>query len=211
MIKAIIFDLDGTIADTEKLHSKVGSDLLNEYGVKISPAKLHKIHSGMKTEEIFGTYIKNPIIVNLMLKEKWIRALKYFDDEGVKPLPGAIQLINQFHKRGLKLAIATSSIRESAIKILKRLKVLDKFKVIVSADDVKKGKPNPEMFLLAAKKLNVKPEECIVIEDANNGMKAAKNARMLCIGLKPYANKSKADFVVKTLKEVNIDKVINAK
>jgi HAD superfamily hydrolase (TIGR01509 family) len=122
----------------------------------------------------------------------------------VKPVSGALELIRELRSKGLKMAIGTSSQRELAHLFLSELGLKKMFKVIVTLDDVKNGKPDPEIFLLAAEKLQVAPEECVVIEDGRSGMQAAKAAEMKCVGLvgDRSSKDSPADILVESLKEL---------
>jgi HAD superfamily hydrolase (TIGR01509 family) len=97
------------------------------------------------------------------------------------PNPDTLQLIQNAKKKGIKIAVATSSVKERAITLLELVEVYEKLDVFVSYEDISKGKPNPEIFLKAAELLKIKPEHCVVIEDAINGIQAAKNAGMKVI------------------------------
>ena len=124
----------------------------------------------------------------------------------VTPIEGIHNLVNTLYSAKYELAVGTTSSVANANIILKTLKLSDKFSFIASGHDVKNGKPAPDVFLLAAKKLKVKPQECLVIEDGLAGMQAAKNAGMKCIGLVKTKNKNyQADILVNKLGDISLE------
>ena len=138
-IKAVIFDMDGVIFDTELVYLKVWSEVFEKYGYKLKK------------------------------------------ELGVSLKAGAYEILANLKNNNFKIALATSAAKERALKQLKQADIEKFFDVIISRDDVKETKPNPEIFLKAAEKLNVLPSECIVIEDSSAGIRAAFNARMIAI------------------------------
>jgi len=128
--------------------------------------------------------------------------------EGIKPLPGAVELIRSLREQGFKLAIASSGPIESIELVTKKLGVYDYFHAIVSGHDVSESKPSPQVFLRAAQKLGVKPRNCIVVEDAVAGVTAAKRGGMHCLAVTnthPGTSLAEADLVVDTLEAVTVD------
>jgi len=113
----------------------------------------------------------------------------------------------------IKLAVASSSHKRMIEYVLKKLKIIDLFDSIVGAEDIDRSKPDPEIFLISAKRLNVKPEECIVVEDSKLGVEAAKKAGMKCLGyINPSSGKqdlSKADFVAEDFCKLDIQKLLS--
>jgi len=208
MIKAIIFDMDGVISDTQKLHSKVEAEILNRYGIDITPNEITKKYSGVKTSDFFHDLLKDKYVdVNLLLEEKWKKMIN-LARENVPEIDGSTNLINLLKEDGFSLAVASASRMEFIKLVLFKLKLEDKFEQVVSADEVKNGKPAPDIFLLAAKKLNKKPEECLVIEDGISGMEGARNAKMKCIGLVQNLNEEyPADILVTDLKQISLEKI----
>lgn len=183
MIKGIIFDMDGVISDTQKLHSMVESDILNRFNINITSEEITKKYSGVKTKEFFESLLKTQNLeydVNVLMKEKW----KKMQELGSKvdAIDGSIDLIKRLSPE-YPLAVASASNLDYVQTILKTLGVINYFSYIVSGDMVSKGKPDPESFLLAATKIKILPRNCLVIEDGISGMKAAKLAKMYCIGL----------------------------
>jgi len=125
--------------------------------------------------------------------------------------PSLLNLLQEFKKNNVHCAVATSSLRWRTEKILDLLNIKSFFHVLVTADDIKNHKPAPDVFLEVANKLNINPERCVVIEDAVNGIDAAKNARMKTIGLiTKYHSADElkhADIVIKDFYELNVEKI----
>jgi HAD superfamily hydrolase (TIGR01509 family) len=185
MIKGIIFDMDGVISDTQKLHSKVEVELLSRYGIKITPSEITAKYSGVRTKDFFDDLLKEQnqeYDLDLLMDEKWSQMKKYAS-ESVHAIDGSIDLIRKLHDANYPLAVASASNLDYVRTVLTTLDVIDHFSYIVSGDMVSKGKPNPESFLLASSKIEIPPEYCLVIEDGVSGMQAAKAGGMKCIGL----------------------------
>ena len=132
--------------------------------------------------------------------QEYDKVLKNIYTVMAEPLPGSIETIRNLAFKKYILALASSSSHKLISIIMKRFNLTDYFRVIVSADDVKgKSKPEPDIFLLTAKKLSVKPSECVVIEDSENGIKAAKRAGMFCIGYKDSSHSQKLNLADKVI------------
>lgn len=212
MIKALIFDLDGTIADTEEAHFLAYRDILAKYSIKIN--KNDFIHKWLKGDaSAIKKILKNKHIKNKekRRKEKEELYLKMVSKTKIKALPGAKSLISKAKKSGLKLALASGSTQKEIEKVLKDLKIYDKFDIILGLDDVKHNKPSGEMFFLAAKKLKLKPEKILVIENAPNGLNGAKKARMKCIVIPSFWTKKlkypNADMILESLEEITMEMI----
>jgi len=207
-IKAVIFDMDGVLSDTEKVYAAVESDLLGRYGINFSVEEFTDQYAGVPSNVFLKEILDKHKIkadVNKLVKEKWERVNRAVRKR-VIPMPGVFKLIDKCERRKLKLAVGTSSKPDFAWTILKKLGIERKFEAVVTINDVKKGKPHPDIFLLAAKKLGVKPTNCLVIEDGRSGMTAAKAAGMKCIGLVKNKNSKDypADILVENLSEIKL-------
>ena len=120
-------------------------------------------------------------------------------EHGIAPLPGVLEWVNLLHREGWRQAVASAAPRANIETILDVLRASKCFQAIVSADDVHRGKPDPEVFLIAATKLGVAPEHCIVVEDAQHGIEAARAAGMKSIGVTKNGKHLPADIVVRSL------------
>jgi|Deesub1362B_J571_1020462.scaffolds.fasta_scaffold00003_645 beta-phosphoglucomutase family hydrolase len=212
MIKAVIFDMDGVISDTQRLHAIIESRILKKYGIDISPDEITRKYAGIPDEIFLKEVTSNvdiEIDINKTIREKWKVMIEYVETV-VEPMPGAIELIKALKARGIKTAVASSSITEFIHLVLDKLSIKELFEAIVSVEEVSRGKPDPEIFLLAAKRLGLKPHECLVIEDAASGIQAAKRAGMKCIAV--INDKSmmdiNADMVVSSLKQISVDELL---
>jgi beta-phosphoglucomutase len=185
-MKAIIFDMDGVISDTVNLHLKMQTQIAKKYKLKV---KSLEDYSGVKLQEIIKLLAKESKVnlsekeINAIADDYWNTLVKKAST--VKPMPGIKELIVKLKDNGFRLAIASSSNKQFVHSVLNHFRIRSFFEVIITGDQAKKGKPAPDIFLLASKRLNAYPEECIVIEDSLAGMKGAKKAKMKCIGIVP--------------------------
>ena len=207
MIKAVIFDMDGVLVDTEKYHEMAYKAVVRKFGVNLTEKEIIMFKGVTALENIqyiFKKYeIKKDAAKYALLKDKVYRSYL----KNLKALPGVSDLLKKMKKQKIKLALASSGSRLNVEYILRKIKAKKYFDVIINGEQVKKGKPNPEIFLKAAKKLKVKPKECVVVEDAVNGVKAAKRAGMFCIGIATTFSKNKlkeADLIINSLNELKV-------
>ena len=215
----LIFDVDGVIADTEAVNAqasiKVFADL---FGVHDVQRQDFEAGLGRGAEE----YIKAAALVHgLQLTREQIAAatkarqenfLKILKQEPLPPFPGVLELMNAaLANDNFRLAIATSSTREKSEAVLQSAQVPYKQMAYITGDDVKSKKPNPELFLVAARGINVPPQNCLVIEDAPNGIQAAHAAGCKCIAVTNSTSAEKlsqADLIISSLTEVSLQDII---
>lgn len=213
-MKAVIWDMDGVIIDSEPLHFEIDIQTMNYLGAQITKEQLERF-VGMTNPEMW-TIIKGEYgiaqtvieIIEHQLSAK-IHALSEMD---IMPIDGVKELILDLKSRNIPMGIASSSPRLFIEEVLEKFQIREYFDCIVSGEEVKQGKPAPDVYLEAAQLLGVKPHECIVIEDSRNGIKAAKAARMKCIG---YVNVnsgnqdlSAADRVVQSINDINFNSMM---
>jgi beta-phosphoglucomutase family hydrolase len=217
VIKAVIFDHDGVIADTEPMHLRADNAILARYGFSIS-AEANDSLVGVSTRkswEILREMFKIPEAAEWLAEEKTSIAVSIIEKEGILPNDGLLQLLERLQSRGCRLAIASGQYRKVIDAVLARLKISHYFSVIVSGEDTTNGKPNPEVFLTAAKRLGVNPEECLVIEDSESGVIAARAAKMKCVALSTPSTASHdistADMVVNSLAELQLESLDGGK
>ncbi|MGB9664234.1 MAG: HAD family hydrolase [Ignavibacteria bacterium] len=206
MIKAILFDMDGVIVDSLHYHFLAWEKMFNDRGGKVSEQTV-LLHEGRNSREILPILMKE---TNIHIPEnEWddfidkkreyyrsIVELKYF--------PNVFETIQELKNRGLKTALVTASARKNMEKAIPEDK-RTLFDVILTAENFRKSKPNPEPYLEAQKKLGVMANECVVIENAPLGIEAAKNAGMICIAIETTLGKeylAHADFIINSIEEL---------
>ena len=181
-IKAIIFDMDGVIFDTEMVYLKVWSKVFEKYGYKMTK-EIYTSVLGTGRENVKKVFVNNygsNLPIDDMYKEKDENLAKEIE-KGVALKAGAYEILKYLKENDFKIALATSAISKRAFKQLKQANIYKFFDAVVCRDEVEKTKSNPDIFLKAADKLNVNKSECIVIEDSSAGIKAAFNAGMIPI------------------------------
>lgn len=184
--KALIFDIDGTLADSMTVHWKSYNKVLEPYGVEISFQYLTAmagipVHKSMEIiSEKFHLVNFDPIKMGDKKEEIFRQSLS-----SVQPVAPVFEVFNSYYGK-LPLACGTGGGHLNAYSTLKALGIIDKVNAIVTSEDVEKGKPAPDTFLLCAKRMGVNPSDCLVFEDANLGIEAAKNAGMMVIDIRPF-------------------------
>ena len=212
MLKALIFDMDGVLVNSVKPIWESFNVLLKEEGVHFSDDYIknnlaRSLRDNLRAwKKEFG--IKD---YDLMEFSKKAGAIQLDLLKNEKVSQSLVNLLEQAKRQNIKCAVATSSLRWRAEKILNLLNIRTFFDVLVTADDIKNHKPAPDAFLEAARLLDVRPEECVVIEDAENGIESAKNANMKAVGLVteyyPANELRHADIVINDFSEINIERL----
>ena len=204
--RAVIWDMDGVIADTAPYHFKAWQEVFRKRGVTITEDDF-KRNFGQRNDRITRIVLGkdiSPDEIERVATEKE-ESFRNRAKNNLKPLPGAVELIKSLREYGFLQALGSSAPPENVRLITRELKIESLFQVIVSGREVKEGKPSPLGFLLAAEKLGVEPKDCIVIEDAIAGVAAARKAGMHCLAVtntNPRASLKGADLIVDSLKEV---------
>ncbi|HGN1704518.1 TPA: beta-phosphoglucomutase [Providencia rettgeri] len=211
MVKGLIFDLDGVIVDTAGYHYLAWKQLADEIGISIDEEFNQRLKGISRTESLEKILIHGNKENKYSADEKNILAmrkneyyLKLLDK--VSPsdiLPGVLGLINRANEYSLPCAIASAS--QNAPAILKKLGIDNYFEAIVDPTTLKKGKPDPEIFLKAAELIHVLPQYCIGFEDAVAGIQALKKANIYSIGIIAEGPLPEADQVVHSLSEIDLD------
>ncbi|MCX7871654.1 MAG: HAD-IA family hydrolase [Verrucomicrobiae bacterium] len=202
--KAVIFDMDGVLTDSEPLINMAAIKMFEELGLKVKPEDFHPFIGTGEERYIGGVAEKYNFPLDLKTAKK--RTYEIYLElvpPHLKPFPGAVEFVKQCRTAGLKTALASSA---DLIKITANLNKIglpvDEWNCIVSAEDVARRNPAPDIFLKAAEKLDLHPQECVVIEDAVNGIQAAKAAGIPCIAVCHTFPKEKlkdADIIVETI------------
>jgi len=207
--KAIIWDMDGVIADTAPYHLKAWQEVFQKRGVAFTEEDFRR-NFGQRNDTIIRDTLgelTSQSEIDTIAREKE-RKFRKTVRQNIKPLPGAIELIKSLAQHGFKLALASSAPIENIKLLIKGLGIDNCFHAIVSGSDVTEGKPSPQGFLLAAQRLGVEPKNCIVTEDAIAGVSAAKRAGMHCLAVTnthPRPSLTEANLVVDTLEAITVN------
>ena len=208
MISTVIFDLDGLLADSEKLHRQAYQDILVKYGITVSNFEYedHWIRAGKGIDDFAREKDLN-LNVDSVRGEK-AKRYRQLVEETLEPMPGALSLLEKLVGKKT-CALASSSYRDAVDCVLAKLDIAKYFVVIATKANVERLKPFPDIFVYVAENLNVQPSSCVVIEDAEKGVIAASEAGMKCIAVPNEHTRnndfSRATLVVSSLKEVTLE------
>ena len=207
--RAVIFDLDGVLADSEPWWNEIDAKLLAQYGVRYR-GEYHRNVLGVSYRlavEFFKKAFGLSASADELIQRRGEIATEFFANR-VGLFPSAKEVLQELRRMNLRLAVATSSISASARPFLDRHQLTAFFDVIVTGDEIEHGKPHPDIYLRAAAKLNVAADACLVIEDALAGIAAAKAAKM-CVAaipdrrfVDPHEYEKEADYLLGSLSEI---------
>ena len=206
---AVIFDLDGVLADSEPWWNQIDAKLLAEYGVSYR-GEYHRNVLGV-SYRLAVEFYKNAFHISASLEELMRQrgeiAIDFFANR-VGLFPSAKMTLEQLREMKLPLAVATSSLSASARPLLDRTGIRSLFSVVITGDEVQQGKPHPDIYLRAAEKLGISPEACLVIEDSLAGIAAGKGANMRVAAIPdrrfvdPREYEKEANYVLGRLSEI---------
>jgi HAD superfamily hydrolase (TIGR01509 family) len=201
MITTIIFDMNGVITDDEEIHEIATQEIFESIGIDLTSEIYRDLCLGRTDLASFKDLIKHYNVRDQNMEELIAaKSSKYqlLIQGKLKVYPGVILLIKELHKK-YNLALTSSSTFDEVHTVIRQLDIKKFFKIVVTSKDVVHGKPDPEPYLLTAKKLNVKSENCLVLEDSQNGVQSAIAAGMKCIAI-PNTEKrdklKKADQII---------------
>src|SRR5438105_2685730 len=207
--RAVIFDLDGVLADSEPWWNQIDAQLLREYGADYH-GEYHREVLGVSYRLAVEFYKKKFVIsapTEELMKRRGEIATEYFANR-VGLFPSTKDVLNELREAKLRLAVATSSVSASARPFLDRHQLTQFFEVIITGDEIERGKPAPDIYLRTAEKLAIAANECLVIEDSLSGIAAAKGAHMRVAAIPdrrfvdPDDYKKEADYVLNDLPEI---------
>ena len=207
MVKAVIFDMDGVMIESEPLWEKTERILLGRKGIEYNPTYRDKIvglnqnDSGSLLRETFNLIESVEEIIAAR-----VEILLGLYERELELMPGLLPFLKELRKGGLILALASSSPIEVINFVLYKFSLRQFFTVVVSGDAIPLGKPHPDIYLHTAENLGVKPIECVVIEDSINGVKSAKSAGMICIAV-PDKRLSQKEFQIADVIVDRLDKI----
>jgi beta-phosphoglucomutase family hydrolase len=209
MIKAAIFDMDGTVIDSTESDYLAWKKILEDYKIELSFREYLNV-LGAKGSEIVNRYLDLDTSETRHLldqKEEYFKSL--VNEKGLRSIQGVESLLNEIKGLNVKTSLATGAGKEKLDFIFQKVNLRNYFDVVITADDTKVGKPDPEVFLTAAIKLNTLPSDCVVFEDAKNGVKAAKNGGMKCVAIVTTHHPNElqeADLIIKSYSEFDFRK-----
>lgn len=213
-LKAVLFDMDGVIVDTEPLHRKAYFQMFESFGAEVS-AELYASFAGAATKKacqtVMDTFGLNTSIEEMMqIKRQFFKEL-FYGDPDFDLIPGVRNLIEHYHEKGIKLVLASSASQVTIDMVFEKFELDPYFMGKISGADLKASKPHPEIFLLAAEMANEPKSNCMVIEDSTNGILAAHRAEIFCAGFKSEHTHLQeyelANIVVHDFEELRIEKL----
>lgn len=222
MLKGIIFDMDGTITLTESFHHRAFAEVFREHGIPYDFKDHMKRFAGAGSEVTFKTIFQehgkalDPEEIKELQAKKKELYIKIVQEMEIPTVPGVAEFVQRIQVKGLKKIIATGNSNLDAVRfILKKVGLLEYFPDILSIKEVGRGKPFPDVFVEAAKRLGCATSECVVLEDAINGVQAAKAAGIRCIAFETTTKreellKAGAEVVLKDYYKLT-DEVLNSK
>jgi len=209
-LEAVIFDLDGVVVNTVPLHFEAWKRMFNEYGHEFTfedyKQKVDGIPRYDGARAILTELSDDEIKKAGDKKQGYFREL--LDAAQIPRYDTTIKLIDDLQKAKIKVAVISSS--KNCPHILKKIGIFDRLDAVISGSDITKGKPDPQIFLMAAQRVGANPENCVAFEDAVLGVESAKNGNMKCVGIDRYDNPNrlaKADVVVRDAGEMNVSKL----
>ena len=212
MIRGVVFDLDGVLVSTDELHFRGWKMLADEHQIYFDRQINHRLRgvSRMASLEIIlersdKQYSDEEKAAMAQRKNDYYRALL----EDLTPddaLPGAREMLQELGRRGINTAIASAS--RNAPTIVRKVALDGLIDVMVDGNDTTRSKPDPQVFLLAAEKLGLAPQECIVVEDAQAGIDGAKAAKMAALGIGPPGSLTGADRMAASLADITPDELL---
>jgi len=210
--KGAIFDLDGVIVDTIPLHFEAWKKAFAEFGKSLTFEEYKARVDGIPTKSGARAVLPDISAEDLtrISSTKQRYYLELLEQKGVLAYQSTIDLIDELKAKGILVAVISSS--RSCTVILEKSGLTDKFEAIIGGNDITAGKPDPQIFLMAVQKLGLNPSECVVIEDAALGVKAAKAGKFITIGIDHYKKPDRlnqADLVVEDLKEIDFSALKN--
>jgi beta-phosphoglucomutase len=203
-LEALLWDLDGVIVDSTAFHCEAYRRILREFGQDLDEEYFRRELFGRRNEDILSRLLPRlrPEELPALARRKEETYRSLLREGRLQPLPGARELVHELARVGVRQAIVSSTPQQNVAIALESSGLSGRFQAIVSGEDVERGKPDPQGYLLGAQRLGVSPARCVVIEDAPPGIEAAKAAGMRCIGVattrEPQALTA-ADLVVPTL------------
>ena len=212
---ALIFDMDGVLVDSNPFHLRKWIDLLNEHGIPYDPKQLPSQILGQRNDTAFRRFFGPDITgeESQRLSEELEATFREEFKPHAKPLPGLKALIEESHRAGIPMAVASSAMTKNVEFIVDALGFRPYFRYLVTGDEVSRPKPDPEIYLKAARKLDCEPAASVAFEDSFVGIEAAKRAGMKCVAIastfpfEELEKETRADLTVTSFEEVDLERL----
>lgn len=213
-LKAVLFDMDGVIVDTEPIHKKAYFKMFESFGANVDE-ELYSTFAGASTRKVCNTVINRfgltEAVENLEEVKRTFFKEYFYNDSEFDMVSGVRELIAHYYENNIKMVLATSASHATIDMVFERFDLKRFFKNVISGTDLKESKPNPEIFLKAAELSGESAKECMVIEDSTNGITAAHRAGIFCAGYNGGKTKlqdySLADIVVTDFQDLELPKL----
>lgn len=209
--KAVVFDMDGVIIDSEPFHYEVNKKIYSELGLDITRGEYEEF-IGLSNTDMWAILTERYNLkktVKELVEKQMAENINYLDTYSHEPISGLAKLLGEFTGLGKKIGLASSSPKKYIWKVLDELSIINFFSTVVSGEEMERGKPEPDIYIKVACQLGVQPENCLAIEDSENGVISAVSAGMKCIGFSQGEEFSQsqsldgADITVSSLSDIS--------
>lgn len=211
MLKGLLFDMDGVLVNNLDIHRQAFAEFFRRYGVERSFDDLSRVF-GKGNDDIMGELMPKDVVERVGIRELGYQKEAIYREiyaPIITPQPGLKEFLADAERNGLKSAVGSSGYRVNVDFVLERCDIARHFSAIVAGDEVTRCKPDPEIYLTAASKLGLRPEECVVFEDAEAGIESAKRAGVKVVALattfsREFLEKSDADYIIDDFRDIDI-------
>lgn len=212
MLKGLLFDMDGVLVNNLEIHRQAFAEFFRRYGVERSFDELSRVF-GKGNDDIMGELMPQDVVERVGIRELGYEKEAIYREiyaPIITPQPGLLEFLAEAEREGLRSAVGSSGYRVNVDFVLERCAIERYFSAIVAGDEVTRCKPDPEIYLTASSKLGLKPSECIVFEDAEAGIEAAKRAGIKVVALattfsREFLAATDADVIVDDFTQVSVD------
>ena len=212
MLKGLLFDMDGVLVNNLEVHRAAFAEFFRRYGVERSFDELSRVF-GKGNDDIMGELMPKEVVERVGIRELGYEKEAIYREiyaPIIEPQPGLLAFLAEAEEAGLRSAVGSSGYRVNVDFVLDKCRIRSYFEAIVAGDEVTRCKPDPEIYLTAAAKLGLKPEECVVFEDAEAGIEAAKRAGIKVVALattfsREFLEGTEADVIVDDFREVSVE------
>ncbi len=212
MLKGVLFDMDGVLVNNLEVHREAFMEFFRRYGVKRTFEDLSRVF-GMGNDDIMGELMPRDVVERVGIRELGHEKEAIYREiyaPTITPQAGLVEFLESLKSNNLLCAVGSSGYRLNVNFVLEKCNIEPYFKAIVAGDEVTRCKPDPEIYLTAAAKLGLQAEECIVFEDAEAGIEAAKRAGMKVIALattfsREFLETTDADYIIDDFRDIDIE------